>query len=597
MIRPMRYVYLIVALAVAAMCAPEAYASGPIPWQNHWDRSVFERAAREYRFVLLDLHAVWCHWCHVMDQETYTDPEVLALIKARYLPVSIDADADPGLATRYGDWGWPATIVLAPDGTEIVKRRGYLPPRQMASLLQAIIDDPTPGPSVQRVAPLVQTSATGLSKDQRDALKKTYDDLYDGQHGGWGTLHKYADAAALEYALELWSYEGDKAAAQRFRQTLDENLKLIDPVWGGVYQYSDRVDWSSPHYEKLLAFQADDLRLYAEAYAQWHDSRYLRAAQELRRYMVDSLMAPEGAFYVSQDADLSASVTGHQYYSLDADARRHLGIPRIDRHEYARENGLAIRALCKLYDVTQDESALATARRAAEWTLAHRALSGGGFGHDASDGGGPFLDDTVAMAQAFLALYRSSAERRWLAESRAAVAYIDTHFRDSRGGFFSAPAPTSASGVFRVPARSVEQNAAVVEVANLLYRYTADIQYRRLAKRGMSFLVAAAASESVGLHADILMADQEEGRAPIHVTIVGPKDDPVAKALHATALQYPAEYLQIDWWDRRDGRLPNPEIRYPVLERAAAFACSGTTCSNPIFDPKQLIAAVQSSNM
>jgi uncharacterized protein YyaL (SSP411 family) len=593
----MGYVALILAFAVSGACKPVAKASGGIAWETRFDQSVFERAAREHRYVLLDLHAVWCHWCHVMDQETYADPEVRAFIEKRYLAVSIDADADPSLAARYADWGWPATIVFAPDATEIVKRRGYLAPRQMASLLQAIIDDPTPGPSVQPITELAQTSATGLSTEQRTALKRNYDSLYDVQHGGWGTIHKYADAAALEYALELWTYEGDTTAAERVRQTLDANLKLIDPVWGGVYQYSDRVDWSSPHYEKLLAFQADDLRLYTEAYAQWHDWRYLHAAEQLRRYMVDFLMGPDGAFYVSQDADMSASVTGHQYYSLDADARRHIGIPRIDRNKYVRENGWAIRALCKFYDVTQDESALAAAKRAAQWALAERASSGGGFKHDASNRGGPFLDDTVAMAQGFLALYRSSGDQRWLTEGRAALAYVETHFGDSRAGFFSTPVPASASGVFREPARSVEQNAAVVESANLLYRYTGDAQYRHLAEHGMKFLVAAAASESERLHADILLADREQSGAPIHITIVGAKDDPLAAALHASALRFPAEYLQIDWWDRRDGPLPNREIQYPVLARAAAFACTATTCSTPVFDPKQLIAAVRSANM
>ena len=135
----------------AAAVAPAMSASGTeatIHWQTQWSEALFAQAAREHRFVLLDLHAVWCHWCHVMDAQTYSDRSVIALIGARYVAVSVDADSDPALASRYGDWGWPATIVLAPDGTEIVKRRGFIPPAQMAALLQAIIDDPTPGPSV-----------------------------------------------------------------------------------------------------------------------------------------------------------------------------------------------------------------------------------------------------------------------------------------------------------------------------------------------------------------------------------------------------------------------------------------------------------------
>jgi len=97
--------------------------AAPISWQSHWSDAVFTQAARDQRFVILDLHAVWCHWCHVMDEKTYGDSKVQALIAKHYVAVSVDADSDPDLNSRYGDWGWPATIVLAADGTEIVKRR------------------------------------------------------------------------------------------------------------------------------------------------------------------------------------------------------------------------------------------------------------------------------------------------------------------------------------------------------------------------------------------------------------------------------------------------------------------------------------------
>ena len=82
------------------------------------------------------------------------------------------------------------------------------------------------------------------------------------------------------------------------------------------------------------------MRIYAEGYARWHDARYLKAAQALQHYVASFLTSAEGAFYVSQDADLSPAVTGHEYYAHDAAARRRLGIPRVDTHEYARENGL-----------------------------------------------------------------------------------------------------------------------------------------------------------------------------------------------------------------------------------------------------------------
>ena len=340
---------LFVAMLLTAAFSLNASESPSVAWKRTWNPApLFDEARHERRFVLLDLHAVWCHWCHVMDEQTYGDPTVRALIAQHYVAVSIDADSDPSLASRYGDWGWPATIVLAADGTEIVKRRGFIAPAQMASLLQAIIDDPTPGPSVGADVPLASANAGGLSPRQRATLEDKYDALYDETYGGWGTAYKFVDETTLEYTLALLEDKNTRdTASRRARQTLDSNLTLIDPVWGGVYQYSDQVDWKSPHYEKLLAFQADDLRVYSLAWSQWHDARYLNAAQALYRYLVGFLASPEGAFYVSQDADLSAAVTGHTYYSLDDHARRGLGVPRVDTHLYARENGWVIRALAE----------------------------------------------------------------------------------------------------------------------------------------------------------------------------------------------------------------------------------------------------------
>ncbi|MGH8677774.1 MAG: DUF255 domain-containing protein, partial [Burkholderiales bacterium] len=112
----MRNFLLVLLLAVL----PSHAFAGP-NWQP-WSDAVFERAKRENRFVLLDLEAVWCHWCHVMERETYHDPAVMGLLDQHYIAVKVDQDARPDLSRRYENYGWPATIVFGPDGREIVKR-------------------------------------------------------------------------------------------------------------------------------------------------------------------------------------------------------------------------------------------------------------------------------------------------------------------------------------------------------------------------------------------------------------------------------------------------------------------------------------------
>ena len=581
-----------------------AAAIKPIDWRTSWTDSAFVQAAREHKFVLLDLHAVWCHWCHVMDTTTYTDPAVQAEIGKHYVAVSVDADSDPALTSRYGDWGWPATIVLAADGTEIVKRRGYIAPAQMLSLLDAIVSDPSPGPSVGAALKVGNVSDTSLAEKDRASLTNTFDALYDVNNAGWGTEHKYVDAAAIEWSFVSLD-QGNQLAMTRVRRTLDANQNLIDPVWGGVFQYSDDIDWKSPHYEKLLSFQADDLRMYSDAYSRWHRKSDLEAAQKIYSYLTKFLSAPDGGFYVSQDADVSVKLLGHDYYAMDDAARRAAGMPRIDMHEYARETGWAIRALCKYHDVTGDVEALARAERAAKWALSTRQIAVGGFSH--GDGrpsnvsgakgaapAGPFLDDNVSMTQAFLALYRSTGSREWLQAAIAAIGFIDMKLRDPRTGYIASPPASNARGVFREPVRDIPQNVAIVRAANLLYHYTADERHLRFAQHAMKYLSAFAAAASDQFRPDILLADHELSVDPIHITVVGGKDDPLAQSLHAAALRYPTDYLQVDWWDRREGKLPDPSITYPDLKRPAAFACTANACSTPVYEASEIQERVRS---
>lgn len=459
--------------------------------------------------------------------------------------------------------------------------------------------DPSPGPSSGAALKIGNPTASSLGAKERESLVKTFDGLYDEANAGWGSEHKYLDAAAIEWSLARLD-EGDQPALRKVRHTLDANLNLIDPVWGGVYQYSDQVNWKSPHYEKLLSFQADDLRLYSDAYSRWQRQTDLTAAQKIYGYLTKFLAAPDGGFYVSQDADVSKQITGREFYSKSDAARRAIGMPRIDLHEYSREAGWAIRALCKYYDVTGDVASLNRAERGAQWALSARSLPGGGFSHAGvgrpgaarETDAGPFLDDNVSMTQAFVALYRSTGQRGWLQDAIATLDFIDARLRDPRAGYVASRAPSTSRGVFREPVRDITLNAALVRVASMIQHYTGAARPLDMARHGMSYLSAFAAADSGRSRPEILLADHELSQAPIHITVVGNKDAAAAQGLHTAALRYPSDYLQVDWWDRREGKLPNPAITYPVLGRPAAFACTANACSTPIYDAGQLIERV-----
>jgi uncharacterized protein YyaL (SSP411 family) len=561
---------------------------GPLHWED-WNEGLFARARAEQRFVILDLEAVWCHWCHVMAETTYQDPKVVGLLQAKYLTVRVDQDASPDLSSRYGDWGWPATIIFAPDGSEIVKRRGYIEPAAMAALLAAVIADPSPGPSVRAQREVVPAADALLGGTQRAELMGRSRDLYDARFGGWGEEHKFIDADSMDLLLSA-AERGDKEAQVRARQTLDAALALIDRPWGGIFQYSDAVDWSSPHYEKIMFYQASALRQYAEAYALWKEPAYLKAAQDLKRFLLTKLQGPDGAFFTSQDADVDAELPGKEFYAYTALERAKLGRePRIDRNMYARENGWAISGLVAVYAATGDEEALRAALRAAEFILAHRSLAGGGFAHGEHDRGGPFLSDTLAMGAAALDLYAATGDRAWLGVADRAGEFIAARFKDEAGGFRTTLAPEAATGAFLKTSKPLDEQVAATRLANRLYRYLGKESYHALAEHGARYLGAAAeAGTSPWAAAGILLADQELTREPTHITIMGHKDAPEAVLLHKAGLAYPALYKRLDWWDKREGPLPNPDVRYPELDQPAAFACANKICSLPAFDEAAL---------
>lgn len=577
-------------LGVLTNTAPHAAGAVDLRWQA-WTDQLFTQAQKQKKFVILDLEAVWCHWCHVMDETTYRDPRVIELLASKFISVRVDQDADPALSLRYEDYGWPATVVFAPDGTEIVKRRGYLSPATMISLLEAIIADPTPGPSVVTDEPVPTAGKGALSVAQRERLIMNYFGAYDNENGGWGTIHKFIHPESMEYALSNARRDAHQAAMAK--QTLDAALALIDPVWGGVYQYSDERNWKSPHYEKIMSFQANYIRLYAEAYKHFGDPAYLKAAQAIERYLRDFLTDPNGAFYTSQDADASHALSGKIFYAMNDRERRKQPQPRIDKHLYARENGWAVAALAALYEASGDKAVLERAVRAAHWAIQHRRIDSGGFRHGDKDRTPPVLADTLAMGQAFLALYVATGERAWLIRAEQALAFMTTSFRDANGGYITASIDASAIGVFKTPVRQVEENIALARLANSLFHYTGNMRYREHTQHAMRYLTASQITDSRRFLAGVLLVDYQLANDPTHVTVVGRKRDVAAQALYNAALRYPAGYRRIEWWDKHEGAMPNPDVQYPELPKAAAFICTNKTCSLPIFEPQKIGSTIE----
>ncbi len=577
-----------------------------ISWRP-WGEEVFAQAKRENRFVLLDLEAVWCHWCHVMDRKTYGDPQVQKIIHSHFLPVKVDQDSRPDLANRYEKYAWPATVIFSPEGEEIVKRRGFIAPEEMTELLHAVLKDPKSAKNFSEEQVEEFSASPFLSPKVKVTLEEDHAKAFDPELGGLQLAVKFLDSDSVEYAM-LLARSGNREEMNRAKQTLQAAQALLDPVWGGVYQYSHGGGWTHPHFEKIMEFQTKNTMSYAQGYALFKDPTYLQVAEKIADYLLNFLQSPEGAFYTSQDADLIPGEKAGDYFALDDAARRQKGIPRIDKNIYSRENGWAITALVELYKVSGKQKYLQEALRAAHWILKNRSLVQnpyqvvqsigfrgrsplGGFRHGEKDAAGPFLNDTLAMGQGFLALYVATGDPIWLWRANHSALFIDGTFRGSGEknlpGFI-----TAAQTMGLTPVVNVDENISLTRFTNLLYRYTGQGKFKEMAEHAMRYLATEEIAMGRFTEPGILLADFELSHEPTHITVVGSKRDAQAQALFREALSYPGGYNRVEIWDKSEGPLPYLDVKYPELRQSAAFVCTNKTCSRPIYQAAELHSTV-----
>jgi uncharacterized protein YyaL (SSP411 family) len=452
-----------------------------------WSDESFALAKREHRFILLDCAAGWCHWCHVMDETTYADPDIGRTLSNRFVAIRVDIDARPDLAERYGAWGWPATVIFSPEAEELGKFRGYLSPDELKSALAGI----------ERANPKDAKRVVADPSAPEDALAwistrvtRDMDDWYDPREGGWGRQQKAPTGANVEFELRRNAH-GDSSALSRVVFSLEKQCVLIDPVWGGIYQYSAASNWNEPHFEKLMPFQAANLEASARAYQVTSNETFLADARKIDSYLEKFLTSTNGTFFATQDADLNAHekdkpfVDGHTYYALDDAGRRQLGIPRIDTHVYARENGLAIAALCALYDVTHDEAVLKRARRAADAVLASHVTDDGSVWHDADRETGPFfLADAAAFGWGLARLAEVTGDVKYRnAAVRIGQAVVKDFVDERSGGCFEHTPDPNAAGVFTQRQQPFAHNVMCARFFVGLAKLTGDDSWRKRSRR------------------------------------------------------------------------------------------------------------------
>src|SRR6266536_2935449 len=316
----------------------------PIQW-HEWGEEAFAAARRENKPMLLDIGAVWCHWCHVMDRESYDDPEVAKIVNEHFVAVKVDRDERPDIDSRYqaavgaliGQGGWPLTAFLTPDGKPFYGGT-YFPPadqygrpsfkRVLASIANAYHEKQG---EVLEQANLVAAaisqaeSFTGrsgnISAAVIEAITESALKMFDERNGGFGSAPKFPHPAALDLVMDRYVRNKNDELRHVFVSTLEHMARggVYDQLAGGFHRYSVDERWIVPHFEKMCYDNSELLKNYVHAYQATGHEFFAEVARDIIRWMDGWLSdRARGGFYASQDADYSMEDDGDYFtWTLD----------------------------------------------------------------------------------------------------------------------------------------------------------------------------------------------------------------------------------------------------------------------------------------
>ena len=331
-------------------------AHQPIDW-HEWGESAFTRAKSEDKPILLDIGAVWCHWCHVIDRESYENAETAKIINELFVPVKVDRDERPDVDSRYqaaisalsGQGGWPLTGFLMPDGKPFFGGT-YFPPEDqhgrpsLRRVLLAVADAyknkradllKTADALSEAVAKAEVFSGARAEFDLGvvDAQISSMTQLFDIRNGGFGKSPKFPHASAIDLLLERYRQTGEKHLLAMVETTLEKMAKggVYDQLAGGFHRYSVDERWLVPHFEKMSYDNSELLKNYLHASQVMDNWRMPQTAEGIIAWVNEVLSdKANGGFYASQDADYSLDDDG-DYFTWTLDEVRAVLSPEESR--------------------------------------------------------------------------------------------------------------------------------------------------------------------------------------------------------------------------------------------------------------------------
>ena len=335
----------------------------PIRW-HEWGEEAFAAARRLNKPILLDIGAVWCHWCHVMDRESYDDPEIAQIVNERFVAIKVDRDERPDIDARYqvavqalsGQGGWPLTAFLTPDGKPYFGGT-YFPPdehygrpsfrRVLLSISDAFHEKNTDVTEQAKMVEGAIAHSESLAAKSGDVSLRVVDEIvqaclkmFDAEHGGFGSAPKFPHPSALDLLMDQYVKGAGRSSAsedqrrgaalrtggdarlptdtlrQVFTITFEKMARggVYDQLAGGFHRYSVDERWVVPHFEKMSYDNSELLKSYVHAYQATGSEFFADVARDIIRWIDEWLSDRErGGFYASQDADISLEDDGDYF--------------------------------------------------------------------------------------------------------------------------------------------------------------------------------------------------------------------------------------------------------------------------------------------
>ena len=588
--------------------SPRPNRAHEIDWRP-WGEEAFQEARQQDKPILLGISAVWCHWCHVMDETSYSDEQVIRLINEGFIPIRVDNDQRPDVNARYNMGGWPSTAFLTPDG-EVLAGLTYAPPEQFRQVLDQMTGHYRENRDEisKKVAELQQKRRQAeaemggqgeLSDQVFEDVLAAINDVYDPVHGGFGSQPKFPHTESIDLLLYAHLRRNDPDLLHMARKTLEQMAAggVFDDVWGGFFRYATNRDWSVPHFEKMLEDNANLLPNFLRLYRISGDEKHAGSARRIIEYLDTWLSDAEtGAFFGSQDAD-------EEFYALDADARAQRQAPYVDHTVYTSWNALAISGYLEASWTLGRPDLRDRALRALDYLWERLREPGRGmYRYSDPDTSGHILGllgDQVFTALALLDAYEVVGEPAYLDRALELASLMEERFADQdRGGFFDVWEGHESLGRLDMRQKPLGENAACARLFLRLERCTHERRYQELAgktlqhfaglQQGMGHFAAAFARA-----ADSYLHPQAD------VKLVGPIDALADLHRAALRLRVPDRTVQLLDPTRDSERLV--ALSLPPLAASsaepepapAAYVCYGTVCSAPVRTVEELEATVE----